>query len=279
MPEISESDLAPATGTVINESELAPAPAAEIPVAHAAARGALQGASMGFSDEIAAGIDTATSHGPDWLRHLAQKLQPSDLPPLTDNLTYTQRRDAYRAKNAAALAQHPVAYVGGEMAGGVATGGVGGIARNAIAGAGNAVGHSEATDTQGLLKDAAIGGVGGLAMGVAGKAAGALAGGALERATAPVHPVSAAGHAMTAAGMVGTLAHGIDPKHIAMAVAMPVVAKAASAVGRMSDKGLATLQLAAQQGNKRAAAILSAAAQAPQVAARLSGAVAPMVTR
>src|SRR6185312_13556104 len=93
------------------------------------------------------------------------------------NITYDQRRDAYRRVNADAKAANPKAYTGGEIAGGVATAfmpgmtlskGAGALkvgAQGALLGGAAAAGESEATDAKHLLKDtaegAAIGGAGG----------------------------------------------------------------------------------------------------------------------
>jgi len=133
------------------------------------ARGALQGASMGFGDEAAAAIDTAVSHVPG-LRMLAQKLHSSDLPAIDNpDLTYQQRREAYREKNRAAQEANPLTYLGGEIGGGLATGKLipvgpakslgGAIVQGAKAGAKlgavNALGASQADLTQGDVGQAA----------------------------------------------------------------------------------------------------------------------------
>lgn len=180
-----------------NQFEVVEAPT----VGQSAARGALQGASLGFGDEIAAAIDTGVSKIPG-LRSLAQHLQPSDLPAV-DNpaLTYEQRRDAYRQKNAAASKENPIAYGAGEVAGGLATSvvPVGGAVKGAgvlanaargaeagaVLGAASGLGSSEATSFSGQIRDALHGAAGGgIAGGVLGGVTGALgkaAAGATER--------------------------------------------------------------------------------------------------
>jgi len=87
----------------------------------ALARGALQGASLGFGDEAAAAIDTVASKIPG-VRSFAQMFQDSSLPRVDNpDLTYSERRNAYRAKNKAAQEEHPYIYGAGELAGGIAT--------------------------------------------------------------------------------------------------------------------------------------------------------------
>jgi hypothetical protein len=162
-----------------------------------AARGALQGASLGFGDEAAALLDTGVSKIPG-LRTIAQKLHSNDLPPINDsNVSYQQRRDAYRQKNTEAQQANPATYGLSEFGGGIATGRFlptgaarkgAGLVEKMIAGAragGTAgtvagLGHSEADLTKGefieAAKDTAKGG-----------AVGSLVGGGL----------SAAGHGAT----------------------------------------------------------------------------------
>ena len=86
-------------------------------------RGALQGASLGFGDELSAAIDAKTSHFRDivFVRTLAEKVNATGgsgggLPVNNPDLTYQQRRDAYRNKNAEAQQANPWTY-GGTIAG------------------------------------------------------------------------------------------------------------------------------------------------------------------
>jgi hypothetical protein len=128
----------------------APAPAQPPPVSvlESVARGAKQGASMGFGDEITAGLEAAFT--------------PK---------TYEQARDEARKADKAAQAAHPIAYGAGEAGGGLATavipgGGLlkgTGFAVNAARGAGagilSGIGNSEKTDIPGIVQDAAKSGL------------------------------------------------------------------------------------------------------------------------
>lgn len=165
----------------------APAEAAPAPTpsrAEAVGRGALQGASLGFGDELAASVDSLVSKVPG-VRNVAQAFQSSDLPALTDpNVTYAQRRDAYRTKNKAAEDAHGGLYTAGEVGGGLATTALPGL--GAIRGAGAvkvglqaagvgglaALGASDKSTVSGLAKDTGIGavegGVGGALLHAAG---------------------------------------------------------------------------------------------------------------
>lgn len=109
-------------------------------------RGALQGISLGYADEITGAIEAA----------------------LTDK-TYTQSRDEARASNSKAQEANPWTYGAGELGGGVATllvpgaAGVGaGLKGAAALGAAGALGSSNADLTKGevggALLDTAIGG-------------------------------------------------------------------------------------------------------------------------
>lgn len=148
-------------------------------------RGALQGATLGWGDEIAAAADTLISHVPG-VRAAAEALAPTaggrgaSLDYTNPNLTYEERRDAYRRFNEAAKAQHGKLYTTGEIAGGVAATpllpgigevkglstaaklgrvGIAGAEVGGIAGAGG----SEATNAKDYLKDTGVGvGVGGV---------------------------------------------------------------------------------------------------------------------
>lgn len=189
VPDQPEATTAPAAAPAaptaspyagLKYTEDAPAPPPS--TGEAVGRGALQGASLGWGDEIAAAADTLISKIPG-VRSAAEYLAPAaggrggSLSYTDPNVTYQQRRDAYRATNAAAKEAHPYAYGGGEVAGGIATAfapgmtlakGAGALkvgAQGAALGGAAAAGESEAKDVKGLLKDtaegAAIGGVGG----------------------------------------------------------------------------------------------------------------------
>ena len=121
------------------------------------ARGAAQGATMGFADEIAGGIESAFS-----------------------DKTYEQARNESRANFKAADEANPIASTIGNVGGGLATalipGGAivkgAGFAAHAARGAGAGIlsgfGTSEAKDTEGMVKDAATSGLIGGALGLVG---------------------------------------------------------------------------------------------------------------
>ena len=135
-------------------------------------RGALQGASLGFGDEISAAIDAGISHIPI-ARDIAQKIAGTDtgggLPVNDPNLTYQQRRDAYRTKNTEAQQSNPWTYAGGTLAGGAATAGAlpfkGPLAAPAFAGGLYGAGASDAPLGVGTAVDAGIGAGTGLLLG------------------------------------------------------------------------------------------------------------------
>jgi hypothetical protein len=153
---------------------------------------------MGFGDEAAAGIDTLVSQVPG-LRTLAQRFQAGDLPALDNpDLSYQQRREAYRQKNAAAQQANPLTYGAGELAGGFAApvpavgkGLIGAVGSGALAGGIGALGSSTADMTQGQFGQAArdvVHGAGyGAALGGVLHAVGSkVAGGAEDRMTSDV---------------------------------------------------------------------------------------------
>lgn len=146
-----------------SDADFAPA-AAPISKTESFLRGAAQGVSLGFADEIAGFLEGAFT-----------------------SKTYAQARDESRAAHSAAKAANPKTYAGGEIGAGVASALVPGLniakgagaaamaARAAATGAIAGLGSSEADLTKGdfgaALKDTAVGGfVGGALGGVAGKA-------------------------------------------------------------------------------------------------------------
>lgn len=162
--------------------ETAAANRPKVTPAESGVRGALQGVTSNFGDELAAGIETAASKIPG-VRSLAQLAQPDGAPRVDDpNVTYEQRRDFKRGQEAAARTDNPGTYLAGQVAGGVAQAavpGVGALGRGATAGARLAgatasgalsgLGSSAATDVAGMAKDTAIGAGGGLLAGAAGE--------------------------------------------------------------------------------------------------------------
>lgn len=138
----------------------------------AAALGAGQGATLGFSDEAAAAMD--------WL---AGKLGVGN--PLATRLgepeTYKEFREYYRRRLAEAQRQNPKSYGAGRLAGAVAVPGSG-LAATVAQGAAAGVGESEADLTKGevggALADAGVGG----ATGAVGFGAGKLLSKGVEKA-------------------------------------------------------------------------------------------------
>lgn len=139
-----------------------------------AGRGALQGATMGFGDEIYGAYKGLTD---------------GDLTDLYDET----ERDAVRANNEKAQKANPWSYGAGELGGGVATAFVpgaglagqaakagmtgfkGAMAAGGIMGAVNSVGTSNAENIRDIGKDALVGAAGGAAFGAAGHGVGELA--------------------------------------------------------------------------------------------------------
>lgn len=163
-----------------------------------AASGVVQGASLGFGDEISAALDLVpeATHRTAQAIGLAEKAPASieghvDQESANDAATasrgtladyYRQMRDRYRAENKEADAAHPVLYGGGKIAGSLVVPIPGGTAKTlggkmalgAAKGLGfgttMGVGESDAQDLGGIAKDAAKTG----ALGAAGGAAGGL---------------------------------------------------------------------------------------------------------
>lgn len=97
-------------------------PAPDVSRGEALATGVAQGATLGWGDELAARADTLISKVPG-VRNFVQKYESGlgSLDYTNPNLTYEQRRDAYRAYLAAANKQHPHFETAGEIGGGLAT--------------------------------------------------------------------------------------------------------------------------------------------------------------
>lgn len=155
------------------------APARPTSGAEAGERGALQGATLGFGDELAAAVDAGISKIP-LVRDLAERVNKSSggsgpgLPVNDPNITYAQRRDAYRGANASAQEQHPKTYLGGQLGGALATAravpalgaGLGGaVATNALVGGAAGAGESTAASPLGVAADAGKGALLGGALG------------------------------------------------------------------------------------------------------------------
>lgn len=135
-------------------NKMAPAPTQSGP---AAARGALQGASLGFADE---GIGAGQA--------LFDKATGSDKA-LID--LYAKYRDQSRANNVKAQQEHPAAYGAGNLVGGLATSALlpGSMAGLVGQGAAMGLGNSNANNIKDLAKDTATGAATGYVIGAGGK--------------------------------------------------------------------------------------------------------------
>lgn len=159
--------------------------------AEALGRGAVQGATLGFGDEIAAGakslgINPKVAYGlaaamPPLAVTYAQVQAAKKLLTEREKVKpeYAAERDAIRAQNDLAREEHPKTYLGGQVGGGLATALVPGVAPSTLAklalaggayGAGAGLGESTADLTEGDVKgaaaDTAVGGVIGAAAGL-----------------------------------------------------------------------------------------------------------------
>lgn len=141
-------------------------------------RGAAQGATFGFADELTGGLEAAK----DWITN--------DPAGFMDN--YKKHRDEARVNYRAAEAANPKTYLGGQLGGSVPTLFVPGlgaaeagaglasvIGRGAVQGAAMGLGASEGENASDLARDAAIGaGVGGAAGAIGDKIVGPAISGA-----------------------------------------------------------------------------------------------------
>lgn len=170
-------------------------------------RGQIQGASSGFGDEVAGGLDAVgslnnrlrtavgmsdTRERTPWQQQVDEDLKdlgPTPEAPLGE--TYVRGRDKDRAANDAARAAHPGKFLSGEVVGAVAVpipgpGKAATLSRAAKAGINVAkgtglgalagAGTSEAEDAAGLAKDTGLGGLVGGGVGAAGEFASWLKG-------------------------------------------------------------------------------------------------------
>jgi hypothetical protein len=227
-------------------------------------RGAAQGGSLGFSDEIAGGVEAAL-----------EKLRGAheDIGKL-----YVRHRDESRAANEAAQQANPLTYGGGKILGGLApavlTAGESlpaQIAAGAGLGALGNLGEAKELDQEALESTArgALGGAAGAGIGgLAAKGLGAIAkpaGEALEANAAKFgegaeHAVKKAGEL----GVMGSLLHGNIPGAAASLVApklAPLAGRAVSGLaGSLGRVGQAAAKNPALLG--KYGAVLAAAAQA-----------------
>lgn len=161
-------------GPPMMASHEAPKAAAPPGRLESAARGALQGVTMGFGDEaagaLAAAVPALDSEAAGRGNTFAER--------------YRSARDFYRNRNAAAQKSHPGTYLTTEIVGGAApavAAGVPATGAKALAlaagqGAAQGAGYSDASSGQQLASDTALGG----ALGVAGYGAGKVLGKAAD---------------------------------------------------------------------------------------------------
>lgn len=169
-----------------------PSPEKDVGAEQSALLGALQGGSFGFADEAEAALNNPLGALKTAAGHLGANYSPTD----QDVQSYTKSRDAIRKEYETAEAQHPTAYLAGNVGGGIipalATGGLGlagegalGAAKvGALAGGLGGLGSSKATTLGGDVSDiksgaeggAITGGVIGAGLGVAKAGAGAVGG-------------------------------------------------------------------------------------------------------
>ncbi len=136
------------------------------------ARGGAQGLSLGFADEISGALESAVT-----------------------NKSYKKARDESRAAYDKARTDNQAAYLGGELGGGLASMLIPGlnaakgaklatqVVKAGMQGGVSGLGSSEATDAEGIAKDAAVGvGLGAGLQGVLGGAIGKYVGAAERRA-------------------------------------------------------------------------------------------------
>lgn len=156
-------------------------------ITESAVRGAAQGASLGFADEIVGGAkslwdDMTAPFSEDDGRAKAKYDQfgrVSNADELNESMTYQKHRDSYREGDRLAKEDNPGAYTAGVLGGGLATaamplGASASIAQAARTGARfgaiSGLGESEARNAAGLIEDSAFGAGLGAAGGAAGKA-------------------------------------------------------------------------------------------------------------
>lgn len=205
----SKLDLSPFDSAVPQQPELPN----DVGMGEAALRGAGQGLSLGFGDEIVGGVKAAGSK----LTGNGKSLE--DL--------YNQYRDIERQRNEAASQRYPKTYTGTEIAGGIGTMLIPGVGEAAMTGKGaailgalNGLGNSKADLTKGEVGQAAIDTGIGAALGKGGQMLGsALAPVAKEAAPA----IQSAGEAVERkAGDMGLSALGMPKATIKQELGKPL---------------------------------------------------------
>lgn len=186
----------------------APTPDARPSIGEALAKGGAQGVTLGFGDEVNGAIQALG----DKMMGNGQGASLADL--------YRRNRDSFRRDDAAVRAEHPMAYGGGELAGGVASsflpglnaGRLGVLGQAALQGGLGGLGASTADTVGGDLANAGAGvGLGLLAGGtslglgkLAGKAFGKVAG--IDEAVARKAAADAAADTASARSAAGRAA-------------------------------------------------------------------------
>lgn len=152
---------------------------AEITQKESFARGAAQGASLGFADELTGGAEAL------W--------EKANGDPRAFGEMYKQFRDESRANFEAAQKANPGTYATGEIGAAIGTAFIPGMAiakgarlgqvalKSAAIGAGAGAGYSEAEDMAGVAKDAAVGGAIGGGLGAASHAVAPVVGRAIQK--------------------------------------------------------------------------------------------------
>jgi hypothetical protein len=166
-PKLKLSSLKPEEVEIVPEAK----PEEQISQTEAGLRGALQGATFGFGEEISGGLETVGSAG--------EILKAEDSIGKMKEL-YKRYRDIERQRNKLAEEAHPYTYGAGSLVGGIGstalTGGLlgAGVKGAAAAGALTGLGTSEAETLGETAKDVAVGGTVGALAGKAGEVLGKL---------------------------------------------------------------------------------------------------------
>lgn len=242
--------LSAASKYLDDPEEAAPtSPDPKTSAAEAFGRGAAQGATLGFADEIA-GLGKALFN-----TNIAEPRSGDFF-----GQKYRKGRDETREADKTAQAEHPGWYTGGNVAGTVATSFVPGLGvakgagalKTALAagriGAAQGLGESEATDLGGMARDAAASGAGSaVTAGMLSK----FLGGAptrvadrLAKAEAPLVEEAAKPSKLKSLANIG-----LAMASPAAFVGKTVAGAGAKSAGRIADAGLATLVEMAQRGN------------------------------
>lgn len=180
--EMSQLEAQSATkpSNFISDEDMAKMEASQPSELDSAGRGFVQGASMGFADEIAGagqGIwndlkNVFTGNIPEVKLEKDElgRYTPETIARMNESATYDKFRDEYRQADKLAEEANPKSYLAGQVGGavgtGLLTGGGASLGRLAAQGAVAGLGNSEAENLAGMAKDTAIGaGVGAITHG------------------------------------------------------------------------------------------------------------------